>query len=104
MASWLHGEAVGAGMAMAARFSQRLGWLPAADVERITRLLQTLQLPVRPPRVNADEFLAAMAMDKKVLARADPPGAAAGDRRCAGDGGVSHALICGTSCVVELAV
>ena len=63
----LHGEAVGAGMAMAARFSHRLGWLAAADVERIAQLLQALKLPVRPPRVNAEEFLAGMAMDKKVL-------------------------------------
>jgi len=63
----LHGEAVGAGMAMAARFSQRLGWLPAPEVQRITALLEALKLPVVPPRVNADEFLAAMAMDKKVL-------------------------------------
>ena len=38
-----------------------------ARVERITRLLRALQLPVQAPRVNADEFLAAMAMDKKVL-------------------------------------
>jgi 3-dehydroquinate synthase len=65
---WLHGEAVGAGMAMAARFSQRLGWLPQADVERTVELLARLRLPVNPPRLPADAFLAAMAMDKKVLA------------------------------------
>jgi 3-dehydroquinate synthase len=65
---WLHGEAVAAGIAMATRFSHRLGWLPAGDVERVERLLQQLKLPVTPPRVDADEFLAAMAMDKKVLA------------------------------------
>lgn len=64
----LHGEAVAAGMAMAARFSQRLGWLSAVDVERVTGLLRRLHLPVKPPRVNPDDFLAAMAMDKKVLA------------------------------------
>jgi 3-dehydroquinate synthase len=65
---WLHGEAVGAGIAMAARFSHRLGWLPAAEVERILALLRGLRLPVHPPKVGADAFLAAMAMDKKVLA------------------------------------
>jgi 3-dehydroquinate synthase len=65
---WLHGEAVAAGMAMAARFSHRLNWLPAAEVERVARLLTALKLPVSPPRCSADEFLAAMAMDKKVLA------------------------------------
>jgi 3-dehydroquinate synthase len=64
---WLHGEAVAAGMAMAARFSHRLGWLPRADVGRVTGLLQRLKLPVSPPRLNAEEFLDAMAMDKKVL-------------------------------------
>ncbi|MCC7329571.1 MAG: 3-dehydroquinate synthase [Gammaproteobacteria bacterium] len=65
---WLHGEAVGAGMGMAARFSQRLGWLPAAEVARITRLLEGLRLPVKPPAADMDAFLGAMAMDKKVLA------------------------------------
>jgi 3-dehydroquinate synthase len=65
---WLHGEAVAAGMAMAAGFSQRLGWLTAADVQRLRKLLQALKLPVDPPRMDPREFLAAMSMDKKVLA------------------------------------
>jgi 3-dehydroquinate synthase len=65
---WLHGEAVAAGIAMAARFSQRLGWLPARDAERIARVLAALKLPLAPPAVSAGELLAAMAMDKKVLA------------------------------------
>jgi 3-dehydroquinate synthase len=65
---WLHGEAVAAGMAMAARFSQRLSWLPDADVARVATLLKRLKLPVTPPRVGADTFLDAIAMDKKVLA------------------------------------
>lgn len=65
---WLHGEAVGAGIGMAARFSQRLGWLPAGDVERIVAVLGRLGLPVRPPAMDAEAFLAAMAMDKKVKA------------------------------------
>ncbi len=63
----LHGEAVGAGMAMAARFSQRLGWLTAAETARIVALLAALRLPGRPPRVEVEPFLAAMAIDKKVL-------------------------------------
>lgn len=65
---WLHGEAVAAGMVMAARFSHRLGWLPAADVERLCTLLRGLRLPVAPPALDAEAFLSAMAMDKKVLA------------------------------------
>jgi len=65
---WLHGEAVGAGMAMAARFSQRLGWLAPADVARVEQLLRRMGLPVAAPRLDAEGFLAAMAADKKVLA------------------------------------
>jgi 3-dehydroquinate synthase len=65
---WLHGEAVAAGVAMAARFSSRLGLLPSSEADRIVRLLKALKLPVVPPRVDPNEFLAAMAMDKKVLA------------------------------------
>jgi 3-dehydroquinate synthase len=65
---WLHGEAVAAGMAMAARFSQRLGLLPAGEVARIGRVLATLGLPEKPPKADPDEFLAALGRDKKVLA------------------------------------
>ena len=65
---WLHGEAVAAGMCMAAAFSARLGWLDAADVRRTRDLIARLQLPVDPPQVPPADFLAAMALDKKVLA------------------------------------
>ncbi|MBM4195853.1 MAG: 3-dehydroquinate synthase [Gammaproteobacteria bacterium] len=65
---WLHGEAVAAGMCMAARFSQRLGWLKAADVGRVEQLLKRFRLPTRPPRITPENFMKAMAMDKKVLA------------------------------------
>jgi 3-dehydroquinate synthase len=67
--SWLHGEAVAAGMAMAADLSARLGWLAADDVERIRRLLAGLGLPVDAPKeLSAERWLALMAVDKKVLA------------------------------------
>jgi 3-dehydroquinate synthase len=65
---WLHGEAIAAGMCMAAEFSQRLGWLADADVERTRTLLSRIKLPVKPPRVAPGEFLAAMSLDKKVVA------------------------------------
>jgi 3-dehydroquinate synthase len=65
---WLHGEAVAAGIAMAARFSSHLGWLPPTETARIVALLERLGLPATPPRTDADAFLAAMALDKKVLA------------------------------------
>lgn len=64
---WLHGEAVAAGMCMAARFSQRLGWLGRDDVRRTENLLARLGLPTRPPDLDPREFLAAMSLDKKVL-------------------------------------
>ncbi len=64
----LHGEAVAAGTVMAAEFSRRLGWLDAADVERIKDLYVRLALPTEPPPIDADEFYQAMSLDKKVAA------------------------------------
>ncbi len=64
---WLHGEAVAAGICMAAEFSARIGWLDNADVVRIRELFVRLNLPVEPPRVDAGEFLGAMSLDKKVV-------------------------------------
>ena len=65
--SWLHGEAVGCGMVMAARMSEKLGWISAADVERVTDLIEKAQLPVKAPsEMSVDRFLELMAVDKKV--------------------------------------
>ena len=63
---WLHGEAVGAGMCMAARFSRRLGWMGGDEVERVERLVAAAGLPTAPPRLGAERFEALMAVDKKV--------------------------------------
>ena len=65
---WLHGEAVAAGMVMAAKFSRRHGWMQEGDVRRICKLLTRLNLPVDPPLLDPREFLKAMSMDKKVAA------------------------------------
>jgi len=65
---WLHGEAIAAGICMAARFSARLGWLGEAEVRRTANLFERLRLPVAPPDLDPREFLAAMSLDKKVLA------------------------------------
>ena len=66
--SWLHGEAVGAGMCMAARMSARLGWLDDAQVQRVDRLVAAAGLPTRPPAdVAPQRFIELMAVDKKVL-------------------------------------
>ena len=65
---WLHGEAVAVGMLLAADLSARLGWLADADVARIRALLLAAGLPVTAPAdMTPQEFLALMAVDKKVI-------------------------------------
>ena len=65
---WLHGEAVAAGTMMAVDLSRRLGWLCAADVDRVRSLLQRAGLPVRGPDLGAVRYLELMSHDKKVIA------------------------------------
>jgi 3-dehydroquinate synthase len=65
--TWLHGEAVAAGMVVAADMSVRLGWLPGSDATRIVALMQRFELPVQAPRIGAQRALQAMGLDKKVL-------------------------------------
>lgn len=65
----LHGEAVALGMAMAMRYSNRLGLCPDRDVMRAEQLLQAASLPVRADAcavpLDPDAMLAAMIQDKK---------------------------------------
>ena len=66
--NWLHGEAVAAGMVMAARTAERLGQFSAADTDRIIALLQRAGLPVNgPASMTAEAYLPHMMRDKKVL-------------------------------------
>ncbi len=65
--AWLHGEAVAAGIGMAADLSVRLGWLEPEAAARITALLARAQLPVRAPAgLTPEHMRALMAIDKKV--------------------------------------
>jgi len=66
---WLHGEAVGLGLVMAADLSARLGWITAEDARRCEALVARAGLPVRPPRgMTPSDFHRLMAGDKKVAA------------------------------------
>jgi 3-dehydroquinate synthase len=65
---WLHGEAVGTGLLIAADMSQRLGTLETAVVERLRTLLKRAGLPVDAPRIGAERALNYMRVDKKVQA------------------------------------
>lgn len=64
--NWLHGEAVGAGMVMAAETSRRLGWLSEAEVSRTRALIRAAGLPDVAPDLGMDRYLEYMGHDKKV--------------------------------------
>lgn len=63
---WLHGEAVGCGMVMAADLSARLGLVPQSFVERMRRLVARARLPVAAPAsIGVERFVDLMRVDKK---------------------------------------
>ncbi|HTT44380.1 MAG TPA: 3-dehydroquinate synthase [Steroidobacteraceae bacterium] len=65
---WLHGEAIGAGLVMAAAMSRECGLLPAREAERVRRLVEAAGLPTRIASVSPAALLEHMRIDKKVLA------------------------------------
>lgn len=69
---WLHGEAVGCGMVMAATLSERLGLINHALVQRLKALIARAGLPVTGPQLdvqdNAGRYLELMRVDKKAEA------------------------------------
>jgi 3-dehydroquinate synthase len=66
--NWLHGEAIAAGMLMAADLSARHEWLSRPDVARIENLLRRAGLPTSPPEAMDEvQFMELMAIDKKVV-------------------------------------
>jgi 3-dehydroquinate synthase len=66
--AWLHGEAVAAGMAMAADLSRQLGYLSEADTGRIRSLLQRAGLPTAAKGIAPSRMQQLMSVDKKVKA------------------------------------
>jgi 3-dehydroquinate synthase len=63
--AWLHGEAIAAGMVMAANLSRDLGFISAADVSRVRELIGRAGLPVAGPRMAPESLIELMAVDKK---------------------------------------
>jgi 3-dehydroquinate synthase len=67
---WLHGEAVGCGMVMAADLSMRLGLIQPAYAHRIRTVVERAGLPVVGPRLGTQRYLELMRIDKKAEAGA----------------------------------
>jgi len=66
---WLHGEAVGTGMLLAADLSARMGMLQGIEVQRIENMIDSARLPTRAPaQMDYAGFMRYMAVDKKVEA------------------------------------
>lgn len=65
---WLHGEAVAAGIIMAAELSRRLDLIHEVDVLRIRKLFVDTGLPVVTPKFSTEKYLELMSLDKKVSA------------------------------------
>jgi 3-dehydroquinate synthase len=63
--SWLHGEAVGCGMVMAADLSHRMGLVDAATVARVRALVLAAGLPAVAPDLGAERWIELMEVDKK---------------------------------------
>lgn len=67
--NWLHGEAVAAGMVMAASTSVLRGLITPEAKQRIEQLISAFDLPTqKPAEMGYDAFIEHMALDKKVLA------------------------------------
>lgn len=62
---WLHGEAVGCGMVMAADLSQRMGFIDAQSKERIVAVVKAAGLPTVAPDLGVQRWLELMEVDKK---------------------------------------
>ena len=63
--TWLHGEAVAAGMVMAAELSSLMGQLKKTEVSRVRDLVKRAGLPVNGPALAPERMLELMAVDKK---------------------------------------
>jgi 3-dehydroquinate synthase len=62
---WLHGEAVGCGMVLAAKISLAQGWLSESEFDRVKDLISRANLPIEKPKIDYENFIGAMKLDKK---------------------------------------
>ena len=62
---WLHGEAVGCGMVLGADLSCRLNFITKAEAKRLTNIIQSMNLPIAPPKFGAERYMELMQVDKK---------------------------------------
>ena len=62
---WLHGEAVGCGMVLAAKISLAQGWLSESEFDQVKNLISRANLPTEKPNIAYEEFIGAMKLDKK---------------------------------------
>jgi 3-dehydroquinate synthase len=81
---WLHGEAVGCGMVLAAGLSAALGLVDEVFVQRLTRVIERAGLPIEAPTMAPARWLELMRIDKK---------AAAGEIRFVLIDGPGHAVL-----------
>ncbi|MDR1530084.1 MAG: 3-dehydroquinate synthase [Burkholderiales bacterium] len=65
--TWLHGEAISAGMVLAARLSEEVCGLKVEDTERMIHILDSFGLPVRAPEIDPGTWLTLMQRDKKTV-------------------------------------
>jgi 3-dehydroquinate synthase len=65
--TWLHGEAVAAGMVCASRLAERRGLIDREVSERQIKLLQAFSLPIAPLAWPIEDLVATMRKDKKAV-------------------------------------
>ena len=65
---WLHGEAVGCGMVMAADLSVRMGYLDETARKRLVDVIVAAHLPTRAPALGESRYVELMQVDKKAEA------------------------------------
>lgn len=65
---WLHGEAVAAGLVLAARLSEKMGLIDDDAVARVINLVAAAGLPTAPPHIPVPRWKQWMSLDKKALA------------------------------------